>query len=72
MNPNSDLSALGLTVMAVVVVVLAGAWLGLVFFAARQPRTGGARQGEEDAGPARPAGSRPGLFLWFVANIINC
>jgi len=27
--------------MAIVVVVLAGAWLGLVFFAARQPRTGG-------------------------------
>ncbi len=48
MNPNSDLSPVALTVMAVVVVVLAGAWLGLVFFAARQPRTGGAHPGKED------------------------
>jgi hypothetical protein len=51
-NPNSDLSALALTVMAVVVVVLAGAWLGVVFFAAREPRPSGARQGEEDAARA--------------------
>jgi hypothetical protein len=51
-NPNSDLSPLALTVMAVVVVVLAGAWLGLVFYAAREPRAGGAHQGEEDAARA--------------------
>ena len=51
-NPNSDLSPVALTVMAVVVVVLAGAWLGLVFFAARQPRTGGAHPGKEDVARA--------------------
>jgi hypothetical protein len=39
-------------VMVVVVLVLAGAWLAAVFLAARQPASGRARQGREDAAPA--------------------
>lgn len=53
MNPNSDMSPVALLVMAVVAVVLVGAWLGLVFFAARQPRAGGAHPGKEDAARTR-------------------
>ena len=38
MNPNSDLSAGQLTIMAVVIVAVLAAWLIAVFLAARQPR----------------------------------
>lgn len=47
MYPNSDLSAVQLTVMAVVVVAVLAAWLTLVMLAARDPRRGSAA---EDAG----------------------
>jgi hypothetical protein len=36
--PNSDLSALSMTVIAVVMALTLAAWLGLVFLADRQPR----------------------------------
>jgi hypothetical protein len=60
MNPNSDMSPAALTVMAVVVVVLIGGWLGAVFFAARQPRTRAGRQRKDDAaGAAEPDAVTP-------------
>jgi hypothetical protein len=42
MYPNSDLSAVQLTVMAVVVVAALTAWLTLVLLAARDKRSGAA------------------------------
>jgi hypothetical protein len=36
--PNSDLSALALVIVALVVAGSLAAWLGLVFLAARRPR----------------------------------
>jgi hypothetical protein len=36
--PNSDLSALSMTVIAVVVALALAAWLGMVFLADREPR----------------------------------
>jgi hypothetical protein len=60
--PNSDMSALSMTVIAVVVVCTLAAWLILVFLADRQPR----RQ-RPPAGQAGQAGieswstERPGL-----------
>ena len=52
MNPNSDMSPVALTVMAVVVVILVGGWLGAVFLAARPPRAQGGRQRTDDAAGA--------------------
>jgi hypothetical protein len=57
--PNNDLSALAMTVIAVVMVCALAAWLGLVFLADRQPR-GPARDGRAGAdttatGPAAVA-----------------
>jgi hypothetical protein len=39
--PNSDVSALAMTVIAVVMVCTLAAWLVLVFLADRPPRSGG-------------------------------
>jgi hypothetical protein len=38
--PNSDLSALSMTLIAVVMALALAAWLGMVFLADRQPRGG--------------------------------
>jgi hypothetical protein len=57
--PNSDLSALSMTVIAVVMVCTLAAWLGLVFLADRQPRGQRNRVGQAQL-EAIQAG-RPGL-----------
>ena len=57
--PNSDLSALWMTVIAVVMVCTLAAWLGLVFLAARQPPGQRTRAGRAEV-EATQAG-RPGL-----------
>lgn len=42
--PNSDMSVLSLTLIAVVVALALAAWLGLVFLADRQPRAPTSRE----------------------------
>jgi hypothetical protein len=66
MYPNSDLSAVQLAVMAVVVVAALAAWLTLVMLAARDPGRGsaaadaGRRDEETGATVTRlPSGDRP-------------
>ncbi len=55
--PNSDLSALTLTIMAVVMAATLAAWLILVFLADRQSRGRRSRGQADEAGTeARPAG----------------
>jgi len=49
MYPNSDLSTVQLTVMAVVVVAALAAWLTLVLLAARDKRSGSAAAGRRGA-----------------------
>jgi hypothetical protein len=56
--PNSDLSALSMTVIAVVVVCTLAAWLGLVFLAARPPHGKRNQAGQAEAEAAQP--QRPG------------
>jgi len=56
--PNSDLSALSMTVIAVVVVCTLAAWLGLVFLAARPPHGKRNQAGQAEAEAAQPG--RPG------------
>jgi hypothetical protein len=54
--PNSDLSALAMTVMAVVMTCTLAVWLILVFLADRQPRRRAeAGQAEADTAAAGPA-----------------
>jgi hypothetical protein len=57
--PNSDLSALSMTVIAVVMVCTLAAWLGLVFLADRQPRGRRAQASQAEAEAAQEG--RPGL-----------
>ena len=54
--PNSDLSALSMTVIAVVMVCTLAAWLGLVFLADRQPRGQRNRVGRPNWKPSRQDG----------------
>jgi hypothetical protein len=57
--PNSDLSVLSMTVIAVVMVCTLAAWLGLVFLADRQPRGQRTQAGQVKAEAAQTG--RPGL-----------
>jgi hypothetical protein len=57
--PNSDLSALSMTVIAVVMVCTLAAWLGLVFLADRQPRGQRTRVGQAEV--AASQAGRSGL-----------
>ena len=51
-DPGSSMSLTAIIVMAVVVLVLLAGWLGVVFFAAREPRGGSAPPGGDDPGRA--------------------
>ena len=57
-DPGSSMSLTAVLVMAVVVLVLLGAWLIVVFRAARQPASGPVRPGTRGAPPA--AGQQAG------------
>jgi hypothetical protein len=57
--PNSDLSALSMTLIAVVMAGTLAAWLILVFLAARQPRK--QRPQVDQAGIESWSTERPGL-----------
>jgi hypothetical protein len=61
-DPGSSMSLTAITVMTVVVLAALAGWLGAVFFAAREPRGGGARPGGDDPGRASQpeAGRHPG------------
>ena len=48
--PNSDLSALSMTVIAVVTALALAAWLGMVFLADRGPRGGPGGKAEGRSG----------------------
>jgi len=52
--PNSDLSALSMTVIGVVMVCTLAAWLGLVFLADRQPRGQRTKAGQTEAEAVQP------------------
>jgi hypothetical protein len=52
-GPNSNMSPVAILVMALVVLILLGAWLAAVFLLARPPRGENARPGKEVVTHAR-------------------
>ncbi len=59
--PNSDLSALTMTIIAVVMAAALAVWLGLVFLAARPPRERQSRQGRAGLAGPGTAPAEPGI-----------
>lgn len=57
MDPHSYMSPVAILVMALVVIILLGAWLAAVFLLARPPRSERARPDEEAVEHAREPGA---------------